>query len=304
MRLSSLFKTSRGLCILAVVSVVPAVAQDGHAQANCSLQTLDISGAFSSGAHGVNSAGAIAGNFSNGLRSEPQGFLLFRDKVTDIVFPGALFTAANDINNRSHIVGEYEVFDSSTNSSVRHGFVLDPRTGFHSVDVPQAAATSAQALNDRDDIVGWFQASDFSQHGFILRRGHFVKFSFPNAASTEANGINNHDTIVGTYSDASNVSHGFRWKNGVFKSIDFPGASDTFLTKINDQGTIVGSYRAADATHGFVLKNGEFRTIDGPPGSAGTALNDINNREEIVGAIGGDSLFSTQAFKVRCTGRF
>ena len=58
--------------------------------------------------------------------------------------------------------------------------------------------------------------------------------------------------------------------------------SGTGASGMNDHGQIVGSYVAGGTRHGFLLDDGEYRTID-VPGAISTAVNDINNRGEIVG---------------------
>jgi uncharacterized membrane protein len=274
-----------------------ALAQDSAPTAACSFQPLNF-GTFNSAAWGINDFGVITGDFSAGLRSEPQGFVYRRGEFTPFVFPGSTFTVAQDVNNPRRIVGYYF-------SDVEHGFVLDTRGAFHTVSVPGATNTRAHALNDRGDVVGAADDGDqFVQRAFLLQRGHFTTFSFPGAASTEADGINSYPTIVGTYRDSAGVSHGFKLKSGVFTSIDFPGATNTFASKINDRGVIVGWYDIAGVSHGFVLAKGVFHTIDDPAGGPGTKVLDVNKQKQIVGIIGADDHFSVQAFKADCTGVF
>ena len=86
-------------------------------------------------------------------------------ELTQIVFPGAILTNANALNNRGDIVGRYDLPDGST-----HGYVL--REGeFTTIEFPGAANwTSAIAINERGDIVGKYQTADGKFHGYLLNR--------------------------------------------------------------------------------------------------------------------------------------
>lgn len=302
MKLGVLLKAVRALSIFATATTL-AFAQNGRLPEDCSFRTVEIPGAFSSTIAGTNDAGAMAGSFSAGLRSEPQGFLLFHGNFTSFSFPGSADTAANDVNNRGRIVGNYDVFDNSTNSFVSSGFVLDPHSGFQSVQVPQSTFTSAGGLNDSGDIVGQTRDASQTSRGFLLRRGHFKQFVFPGATATDATGINNEGAIVGTYQDAARNTHGYVLKHGRFRSIDFPGATVTVPWKINDKGTIVGTYTSEDVEHGFLWSNGVFKTTDSPQTTQGTDLRDLSNRNTIVGNIK-TSVFSASSVKAQCRGRF
>ena len=123
---SSLFKLSL-LCVLFGLCA--------GASAQCKYTTINIPGAFTSSATGINDQGAIVGVF-NTSTTDFRGFLLFQGKFTHFNFPGAVNTTANDINNHGHIVGSYLGF-----SSGEHGFVVHNGV-FHSIGrAPSLPAT-------------------------------------------------------------------------------------------------------------------------------------------------------------------
>src|SRR5262245_45632103 len=67
---------------------------------------------------------------------------------TTLDFPGAVFTAADDINDSGQICGWY--IDTS---GVFHGFILDAGL-YTSIDFPGAGHTSVLGMNAHGDVVG------------------------------------------------------------------------------------------------------------------------------------------------------
>ena len=122
-------------------------------------------------------------------------------KYANIVYPGALLTLPNAINNANTIVGSY--FDAASNE---HGFVFHAGK-FSRIDFPGATATEATGLNDLGDIVGVYQLpGPLNFHGFVRHNGAFTTLDDPAATfGTRSLGINTQGTIVGSYDDA----HGF-----------------------------------------------------------------------------------------------
>jgi hypothetical protein len=77
--------------------------------------TIDVNGAASTGAFGINPQGDMVGQYAAG--GTTHGFLLDKEgSFTSIDVPGASSTAAQGINPRGDIVGTYSV------GSVTHGF--------------------------------------------------------------------------------------------------------------------------------------------------------------------------------------
>lgn len=184
-------------------------------------------------------------------------------------YPGAVLTAADDLNNRGHVVGWY--IDAA---GVYHGFVLI-NGRYTSVDFPGAGHTSTLGINDSGDIVGAYNVkevgADKDVRGYLLRNGAFTRIDFPGAAETRPLGINRNGDIAGLYSDQKQGKHhGFLLRGGVFTSIDFPGSDYTDVWKINDSGQIAGRYRSSgdDKFHLFLWTDGNFVTV---PDFAGAA---------------------------------
>src|SRR5215471_16627464 len=83
-----------------------------------SFTTIDVPGALSTNANGINDSGQIVGSFWDGLNG--HGFFLDVDgSFTTIDVPGASSTGASGINNSGQIVGSF------VDATGAHGFFLD-----------------------------------------------------------------------------------------------------------------------------------------------------------------------------------
>ena len=92
----------------------------------------------------INDRGQIVGSYSTittGNHAFPtRGYLWDRGEVTLIDVPGALHTAANDIDNQGQIVGYYVDAEG-----IGHGFLRDRSGTFTTIDIPGAIATAIRA---------------------------------------------------------------------------------------------------------------------------------------------------------------
>jgi len=180
---------------------------------------------------------------------------------TTLDFPGAGFTAADDINSQGQVCGWY------IDALGFHGFVLSNGL-YTSVDFPGAGHTSVLGINANGDVVGAYNVkevgADKDVRGYVLRNGVFTGIDFPGAAETRAIGINAAGDIVGIYSlQKQGKHHGFLLRNGVFLTIDYPGSAYTDVWKINDNGQIVGRYQSSgsDKFHLFLWTDGNFVSL-------------------------------------------
>jgi len=281
------------LCKLSLLCVLLGLGAGASAQ--CKFTDLNIPGADTSEALGINDRGAIVGTF-NTSTTNFRGFLLFQGKFTHFNFPGADQTLAEDINNHGQIVGSYLAPFTNVTGFVVHNGV------FHSITAPQPPGdtqTRALGINNFGTIVG--EAGD---SGFRLNNGHFTTVRFPGSSRTSASGINDSGVIVGTYRDATgDVSHGFMLKNSHYTAINFPGADNTFVNRINNEGDIVGFYVMHGDVHAFTLDKGRFLTHDDNAGFS-TIIFGVNKFDTIVGFITDTNGVHATAFRASCTGVF
>src|SRR2546428_14035363 len=90
-------------CIIvfaALIGLAPAAFGSGF-----TFSTIDVPGASSTEALGINNAGQIVGFFKDNIGSGQHGFLYDRGTFTTIDVPGAASTIPYDISNAGHIVG-------------------------------------------------------------------------------------------------------------------------------------------------------------------------------------------------------
>jgi uncharacterized membrane protein len=193
---------------------------------NGTITTVDVPGALSTVASGINNRGAVVGNFVDS--DGGHGFLLDRGEVTPIDPPGAIPKDPN----ASPVDGNIAAFD----------------------------------INDRNQIVGFYPDANGTFHGFLYDRGRFTTIDHPDAsdagrsgggcdgkgfAASAAFGINNRGQVVGQYVDDDGVLHGYVWerKRG-FRTIDPPRGGETVAVDINDRGQILlpapGSFNKGD----------------------------------------------------------
>ena len=99
-----------GLALTAFASSVSA--------APYTFTTLNVSGASSTEAVGINNAGQVVGFFADSRGV--HGFINTSGTFTTLDVPGASFTQARGINNAGQVVG---LFGDSSGS---HGFVASP----------------------------------------------------------------------------------------------------------------------------------------------------------------------------------
>jgi probable HAF family extracellular repeat protein len=243
-----------------------------------SITQLDVPGATSTVAYGINDAGQIVGDFGN--NTGVHGFLDTGGSYTTILVPGApLITVAQGINNVGQIVGTFG------NNFVQHGF-LDTGGNFTQLDVPGLSGiqqtTTANGINDAGQIVGSYSYSQhFDSQGFLYTGGNFTQLNVPGATSTAAYGINNVGQIVGTFSNSTG-NHGFLDTGGKFTPLDVPGAFETNAHGINDAGQIVGDFTNSTGFHIFLDTGGNFTQLD-VPSAFQTYGSGINSTEQIVG---------------------
>lgn len=195
-----------------------------------------------------------------------------------IVYPGAILTTVNGLNNSNTIVGSY--FDSN---DFVHGFVY--RQGkFTAVNIAGATATEVLGINDYGDIVGVYQLpGPLNFHGFLRHNGEFTTIDSPQAQfGTTAFAINRAGTIIGSYDDA----HGFIYSAGKYRTLDAPQLQgeppNTQLNGINNLGWIAGQVLTGGNWRGFWIIGNDLDFLE-PQGRADNQVTGISGRGDIVG---------------------
>lgn len=177
----------------------------GFVKSSNSYTTLDYPGAIGGTyAEGINDSGEIVGLYSDGTIE--SGFLYKSGTMTNISFPGAVWTLADGINSSGDIVGHWR----DTNS-VWHGFLLKGGA-FTSMDFPQSTYTAPWGINDSGVIVGVYKDAARVQHGFTYSNGTYTTADVVGASQSGLYRIKNNGTVVGAYIDIFGESHGIKGK--------------------------------------------------------------------------------------------
>jgi len=254
--------TAFGFAATAALAAACGVA---HAGPVYSFTTIDVPGAASTIAAGINNGGVIAGTFVSS--GQPEGFVRAPDgTITTFLINGAP-TNATGINNLGQIVGYAGGL----------GFIRNADGSFITFAVPSLAA--ALGINDSGAVVGYTSGP----LGFLRNSdGSIAIINDPGSSNTVAQGINSAGQIVGNINSETQAF--LRQADGTFQTFVFPDASvQTAAFAINDLGDIGGFYDV-QFNHGFLeLSDGTFLTIDDPLRGTVSQVLGLNDSRDLVG---------------------
>jgi probable HAF family extracellular repeat protein len=152
--------------------------------ASFTFTTLDVPGASTTSAAGINSRGQIVGFYFDSVDGSEHGFLYDAGVFTTIDVPLGAGTSLIGINARGQIVGDF------SDGGMQRGF-LDDAGVFTTLDVPfpDARGTLARGINPRGQIVGFYavgppEMADAPVHGFLYDAGVFTTLDVPGAIFT------------------------------------------------------------------------------------------------------------------------
>lgn len=278
-----------GIVLLGLLGLTSAAS----AQTQYSYNSVDYPGADSTTVWGISTTGTVVGGYQTGLTR--QAFVVrggVFTGITDAALTKSSFVQLSKSNNRGDLIGM-----SLDAAGFLHGFEIDRAGSLQAIDFPGASDTTPFGLNSSGVVVGYWDLVDAGgnfliAHGFVWKNGTFHQIDVPGASNTYVLGVNERGDMVGVYTSASG-SHAFLLtKNGKLVSFDAPVAG-TIYTEANDinaSGQIVGDYVLSDGSqHSFVLSGSSFTTID-YPGASFTTTWGINEKGEVAGFYGTDTL--------------
>jgi uncharacterized membrane protein len=141
------------------------------------FERIDVPGAKSTQALGINNLGEIAGGYLD-ADGGAHGFLRGRDgEITTIDVPDAQVTVALDVNDRGQTAGIY--LDAGGRL---HGFRRERSGGVTTIDAPGAAQTRVRGINNRGQIAIDTVDRQLVHHSFLFDRGRFTEIT-PRGAS-------------------------------------------------------------------------------------------------------------------------
>jgi hypothetical protein len=261
-----------------------------------SFKTIDVPGAASTSASGINARGDIVGSYVDGTGS--HGYLLRDGEFTTIDFPGSAGTEARGISPGGEVVGDY--WFAGEPAVNLHGYMLTKNGDFVPVNDPPHINTIVQRILPDGTMLGCRHDNDqmASMKGITVTRGGFAETQ--QFASMNNGGTPDGRRIVGLYRNtAANRNEGFLIDDGDFTPLVVPGSTGTSAWDMNPAGEIVGVYTKA-GVHGFVLRDGGYVPVDFP-GATATRAFGINARGDVVGFyLGTDG--KTHGFQASQTG--
>jgi hypothetical protein len=206
--------------------------------------------------------------------------------ITTFDYPGTgNLTLPQKINERGDVVGEF--IDST---GVVRGFVRFSDGSFSApiVDPNDTVGfTEGRGINNQRTIAGDYAISDGTLHSFFLSGSTFTEYDVPGAVQTNLLSINEPGNFTGGFDpDGSGVFQAFVSVGGTLTSFSVPEALSTFAYEINNsKHLLVGYYiDAAGILHGYYRDaTGVLHFPIDPPGSVGTVLFGLNNRNWVVG---------------------
>jgi hypothetical protein len=254
------------------------------------FSSIEVPGASSTTAWGINARGDIVGSYVDGA-GVTHGFLLRRGSLTTIDVPGATSADARGIGPNGEIVGIYKLAGEPAPNV--HGFWRSPAGDILPADYPGYNEIPQRLLPD-GTILGCRHDNDLmaTMRGIAMNRSGNAEIaafaSMHNGATPDLR------RIVGLYTnmDASPArQEGYVVDDGVFTPFLVPGSVMTAAWDVNPAGEIVGVFRDGAGFHGFVLTGEEYLPVN-VPGATATRAFGINARGDIVGAyIAGNRTF-------------
>jgi hypothetical protein len=206
--------------------------------------------------------------------------------ITTFDYPGTgNLTLPQKINERGDIVGVFIDSTGVTRAFVRFSDgtfsapIVDPNdtVGF----------TEGRGINNSRTVDGDYIGGDNELHSFFLSNGIFTEYDVPGALETNLLSINDAGDFTGGFDpDGSGVFQGFVSVGGTLTSFSVPAALSTFAYEINNSKHLTVGY----FIDGSGILHGYYRDTSGalhfpidPPGSVGTVLFGLNNRNWVVG---------------------
>ena len=191
-------------------SSVPSSTAHGFTDDGGSYTQINLPGAISTTANGINDAGRCGRRGPFARRAVLLRAISIMTASSPISgAPGtsspSVFTDAEAINDADQVVGIYR----STFGSHDQGFLYQNGTYTTISDPNGAEGTEAFGINNSGEIVGQYTDSAGKTHGFIDVDGTFTTIDDPLGVNTAITGINDAGQIVGYYQDSSGIDHGF-----------------------------------------------------------------------------------------------
>jgi probable HAF family extracellular repeat protein len=258
------------LSALSLTLVAPLV-RSASAVSIYQVTDLGTLGGTASVARAINDRGQVVGE-STINSGENHAFIWENGRMRDLgLFPGDLFAAASDINNRGQVVGAGAADFSPHALLWENGRVIDLGGTF----------SQAFAINNRGQIVGVTSGG-----AALWQNGVLHNLASLSGGGSEAFDINDKGVIVGYSTTATGESHAVMWTDGGIVDLGtLPGDDFSQALAINSQGQIVGtsSNIPQGGERAFIWENGAMRELGSLPTLPFSRAFSINERSQAAG---------------------
>ena len=268
--------------VMVLVLTVVSLATPSHAQ--FTYAAVNVPGAVSTQARGINSGGEVVGFYKTAACADSniqvpncptKGFKLVNGSYIKLMVPGSVSTAIMGVNDLGDLVGFYSKMQTGCSLPVSHGFIWYHTNVVKTIDAPGTPVcpatepggsggpiTVAMGINKAGTVVGgvWAtgQGGTFPDQGFVWVNGTFSTMDPENAPTTNpccwsVNGIANSGAITGEVFQADFFMAWF--KQAADEDFYQFSGSDTVGTGV-DSNTDVAGY--GTSTGGFFAKHIEL----------------------------------------------
>lgn len=252
-------------------------------QAQFTFAPINVPGAVSTQARGLNVNGEIAGfyqtyscsNFSWQVPNcATKGFKYVNGAYTKLMVPGSLTTAIMGLNDYGDLVGFYSIMQSGCSDPVYHGFIWYHTNVVKTIDAPGTANCSANpaatvpfGINKAGTVVGGVWgitpgSGTFPSGGWVYSGGTFQVMD-PETSGAAApccwsvNGIANHGFISGQVFQADFFMAWFKdsTDQDFYEYYTTGTGGDTYGTGVDSSADVVGY---ASISGGYFAKHIEL----------------------------------------------
>jgi probable HAF family extracellular repeat protein len=297
------------------LTLVAALVRSASAVSIYQVTDLGTLGGTASVARAINDRGQVVGE-STINSGENHAFIWENGRMRDLgLFPGDLFAAASDINNRGQVVGAGAADFSPHALLWENGRVIDLGGTFsqafainnrgqivgvtsggaalwqngvlHNLANLSGGGSEAFDINDKGVIVGYSTTATGESHAVMWTDGGIVDLgTLPGDDFSQALAINSQGQIVGTSSNISQgVERAFIWENGAMRELgSLPTLPFSRAFSINELSQAAGVSILAGVTRATLFQKGSATQLPGLTGEALTFAYAINNLGQLVGA--------------------
>jgi probable HAF family extracellular repeat protein len=297
------------------LTLVAALVRSASAVSIYQVTDLGTLGGTASVARAINDRGQVVGE-STINSGENHAFIWENGRMRDLgLFPGDLFAAASDINNRGQVVGAGAADFSPHALLWENGRVIDLGGTFsqafainnrgqivgvtsggaalwqngvlHNLASLSGGGSEAFDINDKGVIVGYSTTATGESHAVMWTDGGIVDLgTLPGDDFSQALAINSQGQIVGTSSNISQgVERAFIWENGAMRELgSLPTLPFSRAFSINELSQAAGVSILAGVTRATLFQKGSATQLPGLTGEALTFAYAINNLGQLVGA--------------------